>query len=171
MRLSMAFAMAQNRVIGKDNALPWHLPKDLQYFKKITLGKPIIMGRKTFDSIGRPLPGRPNIVITRNTDWSHEGVQVVHSVDEAIALGSELANQKDVEELMVIGGSQIYTELLNRADRLYMTQVHSEVEGDDYFPAFSLDEWQKYSEEHHSADESNPYDYSFLVLDRRESKI
>lgn len=171
MRLSMAFAMAQNRVIGKDNALPWHLPKDLQYFKKITLGKPIIMGRKTFDSIGRPLPGRPNIVITRNTGWSHEGVHVVHSIDKAIALGYELANQKDVEELMVIGGSQIYTELLSRADRLYMTQVHSEVEGDDYFPEFSLDGWQKCSEEHHSADESNPYDYSFLVLDRRESKI
>lgn len=166
MKISMAFAMAQNRVIGRDNALPWHLPKDLQYFKQITLGKPILMGRKTFDSIGRPLPGRPNIVITRNADWQHEGVHVVHSIDEALALGVELAEQKDVEELMVIGGSQIYTALLDRADRLYMTQVHGEVEGDDYFPAFSLDDWQQSSAEHHSADESNPYDYSFLVLDR-----
>lgn len=165
-KISMAFAMAQNRVIGRDNALPWHLPQDLQYFKKITMGKPIIMGRKTFDSIGRPLPGRPNIVMTRNTDWQHDGVQVVHSIAEALALGTELAHEKGVEELMVIGGSQIYTELLDQADRLYMTQVHAEVEGDDYFPEFSLEDWQLISQQNHCADDSNPYDYSFLVLDR-----
>lgn len=166
MRLSMAFAMAQNRVIGRDNALPWHLPKDLQYFKAITLGKPIIMGRKTFDSIGRPLPGRPNIVITRNVDWQQDGVYVVHTVDEALALGESLAKEQGADELMVIGGSQIYTELLDRAERLYMTQVHAEVEGDDYFPEFAMSDWRQISQEHHSADESNPYDYSFLVLDR-----
>lgn len=166
MKISMAFAMAQNGVIGRDNALPWHLPQDLQYFKKITMGKPIIMGRKTFDSIGRPLPGRPNIVITRNTHWHHDGVHCVHTIADALTLGAELAREKGVEELMVIGGSQIYTELLDRADRLYMTQVHSEVVGDDYFPEFSLDDWQQVSREDYKADDSNPYDYSFLVLDR-----
>lgn len=167
MKLSLIVAMAQNRVIGRNNNLPWYLPQDLKYFKAVTMGKPIIMGRKTYDSIGKPLPGRPNIVITRNTDWQAEGVSVVHSLEQALELGESLVEINGGDELMLIGGAQLYTTALPQTDRLYLTQVHAEVEGDAYFPEFDLGQWQEIGREDFAADGPNPYDYSFLVLDKK----
>lgn len=141
----MIAAMASNRVIGKNNEMPWHLPEELAYFKKITMGKPIVMGRNTFESIGRPLPGRQNIVVTRNPNLSIDGVTVVHSVDEAI----DVAN--DCDELMIIGGAMLYEHMLPRADILYLTDIELEVEGDAYFPDYQRYQWQQSDiEKHHS---------------------
>jgi len=172
MRLAMIAAQSQNRVIGNNNKLPWYLPEDLKYFKRVTLGKPIIMGRKTFESIGRPLPGRTNIIITRNADWTHEGagVQVVHSLQQAIELAENLALINGFEESLVIGGAEIYALALPRADRLYLTQVHAEVQGDAHFPPLDSTQWLEVAREDFSAVEPNPYDYSFIVLDRAEGK-
>ena len=160
MRLSLIAAMADNRVIGRDNKLPWRLSADLKHFKALTLGKPVLMGRRTFDSIGRPLPGRHNIVITRDPDYRAEGCSVVHSLEEALQAAS------DSDEIMVIGGAQLYEQLLARADRLYLTLVHAEVEGDARFPEFDSGEWQEASREDFHADDKNEFDYSFVVLDR-----
>ena len=158
----MIVAHADNRVIGKDNDMPWHLPADLAYFKKTTLGKPVIMGRKTYESIGRPLPGRQNIVISRNADYQAEGVDVVATVDEALALA------KGVEEIMVIGGGAIYEHCLPAADRLYITHINAHVDGDTQFPAYDTEnDWQKVSSELRSADEKNIYDLDFCVYNRR----
>ena len=128
--ISLIVAHDNNRVIGYENDMPWHLPGDLQYFKEQTMGKPMIMGRKTFESIGRPLPGRRNIVITRNRDYKAEGIEVVYSLDEALQLA------QDAEEIMIIGGQQIFTESLPIADRLYITLIDHEFVGDTYFPAY-----------------------------------
>lgn len=158
----MIVAHADNRVIGKDNDMPWHLPADLAYFKKTTLGKPVIMGRKTYESIGRPLPGRQNIVISRNANYQAEGVDIVASVDEALALA------KGVEEIMVIGGGAIYEHCLPAADRLYITHIDANVDGDTQFPAYDTEnDWQKVSAEFRSADEKNAYDLDFCVYNRR----
>ena len=172
MRLAMIAAQSQNRVIGNNNKLPWYLPEDLKYFKRVTLGKPIIMGRKTFESIGRPLPGRTNIVITRNPDWTHDGagVRVVHSLQQAIELAESLALVNGFEESLVIGGAEIYALALPQADRLYLTQVHAEVQGDAHFPPLDPSQWQEMAREDFSAIEPNPYDYSFIVLDRAGGK-
>ncbi|MET4162456.1 dihydrofolate reductase [Marinobacterium sp. MBR-111] len=172
MRLAMIAAQSQNRVIGNNNKLPWYLPEDLKYFKRVTLGKPIIMGRKTFESIGRPLPGRTNIVITRNPDWTHDGagVRVVHSLQQAIELAESLALVNGFEESLVIGGAEIYALALPQADRLYLTQVHAEVQGDAHFPPLDPTQWQEMAREDFSAIEPNPYDYSFIVLDRAGGK-
>jgi len=159
MTLSIIVAMAENRVIGTDNDLPWHLPADLKYFKKTTLGKPIIMGRKTFDSIGRPLPGRQNIVITRNADWAHEGVDVAVSVDDAIVLAG------NAEEVMITGGAQIYDLSLPQIDRLYITEVALSVDGDAKFPELNMQEWQEVSRENYPAEDDKPA-YAFVVYDR-----
>lgn len=131
--ISLIVAHDKNHVIGQNNKMPWHLPGDLAYFKKTTMGKPIIMGRNTFESIGRPLPGRRNIVITRNNAYAADGIEIVHSVEEALEL------VKDQEEIMVIGGQQIFTEVLPLADRLYITKIDFEFEGDTFFPAY--DDW------------------------------
>jgi len=172
MRLAMIAAQSQNRVIGNNNKLPWYLPEDLKYFKRVTLGKPIIMGRKTFESIGRPLPGRTNIIITRNADWTHEGagVEVVHSLQQAIELAENLALINGFEESLVIGGAEIYALALPHAGRLYLTQVHAEVQGDAHFPPLDPMQWLEVAREDFSAVEPNPYDYSFIVLDRAEGK-
>ncbi len=172
MRLAMIAAQSQNRVIGNNNKLPWYLPEDLKYFKRVTLGKPIIMGRKTFESIGRPLPGRTNIIITRNPDWTHDGagVRVVHSLQQAIELAESLALVNGFEESLVIGGAEIYALALPQADRLYLTQVHAEVQGDAHFPPLDPTQWQEMAREDFSAIEPNPYDYSFVVLDRAGGK-
>ncbi|MBB3169994.1 type 3 dihydrofolate reductase [Simiduia aestuariiviva] len=164
--IALIVAKAENDTIGRDNQLPWHLPDDLAYFKRVTMGKPIIMGRKTFESIGRPLPGRPNIVITRQPDWLAEGVTVCNSVEQAIALGCNMAEQAGVDEAMVIGGSEIYRQALPLASRLYLTQVHAEVPGDAHFPAIEPSQWQQISEDRRVAGGSNPHDYSFIVLRR-----
>ncbi len=143
--------------------MPWHLPADLAHFKRVTLGKPVLMGRKTFESIGRPLPGRRNLVISRNSDYRADGVEVVGSVEAALAL---LAGSS-VEELMVIGGGHLYAEMLPSADCLYLTQIDLTVEGDTRFPAFDDGQWQRIACESHPADEKNPHPYSFEIWQRR----
>ncbi|QXC37839.1 type 3 dihydrofolate reductase [Aeromonas jandaei] len=157
MKISMIAAMAHDRVIGKDNQMPWHMPADLAHFKRVTLGKPVLMGRKTFESIGRPLPGRRNLVISRNPDYQAEGIEVVGSVEAALALLAD----NEVAEVMVIGGGHLYAELLPKADCLYLTRIELEVEGDTRFPAFADEQWQCVEREVHQADEKNPHPYRF----------
>lgn len=164
--VSMIVAMAENRVIGRNNQLPWYLPNDLKYFKASTMGKPIVMGRKTFESIGKPLPGRTNIVVTRDRGYSAEGVKIVHSAVEAIAVAASVAAVDGVEELMVIGGAQLYQELLPLTQRLYLTEVHGQVEGDALFPVFERGLWREVARENFAAEGANPHDYSFTVLER-----
>ena len=156
----MVAAHAEDRVIGKDNDMPWHLPADLAYFKKTTLGKPVVMGRKTYESIGRPLPGRQNIVISRDPGYSAEGVDVVSSVDLA------LEKAGDVEEVMVIGGGAIYAHCLPAAQRLYITHIQAKIEGDTHFPEYDLNEWRKVRSESRAADEKNAYNLEFVVYEK-----
>lgn len=170
MKIALIVAMARNNAIGKDNSMPWHLPEDLRYFKRMTLGKPVVMGRNTFESIGRPLPQRPNIVITRNGSYRINGATVVHSLDAALMLGQTLLQgQGEEAELMVIGGAQIYAQALPLAQRLYLTEVQAEPEGDAFFPAFAREEWRELRRETHKACEHNPHDYDFVVLERRQA--
>ncbi len=159
-RIALIAAQAENRVIGLDNKMPWHLPEDLQYFKKITLGKPVIMGRKTFESIGRPLPGRTNIVVTRQSDWRAEGVVTASGLEQALSL----AERESPDELMVIGGAQIYAEALPLAQRIYLTQIHKEIEGDAWFPALG-DQWVSVSRQDGHSDRQD-LGYSFLTFER-----
>ncbi len=163
MMISMIAAMAHDRVIGLDNQMPWHLPADLAHFKRVTLGKPVLMGRKTFESIGRPLPGRRNLVISRNSDYRADGVEVIDSVEAALALLAD----SDVAELMVIGGGHLYGQLLPRADRLYLTRIDLAVEGDTRFPAFDEGDWSCIERELHQPDEKNPHPYCFETWQRR----
>ena len=139
--LSLVAAMATDRVIGVDNRLPWRLPEDLQHFKALTLGKPVIMGRKTYESIGRPLPGRRNIVVTRQRDWRADGVETAHGVDEALSLAG------DVDEVCLIGGAELYALALARADRLLLTEIDLTVAGDAYFPEFLSAGWRETARE------------------------
>ena len=155
--------MADNRVIGKNNALPWHLPADLKHFKQLTMGKPIVMGRKTFESIGKPLPGRTNIIVTRDTSYIAEGCVVVHSLDEALSIA------KEQEEAMVIGGAKLFEQILPLAERIYLTEIHQEFDGDTHFPDLNKDEWSECERSTHGPDECNQYAYSFIVLERRGS--
>ncbi len=160
--ISFVVAMARNGVIGKDNQLPWRLPADLRHFKAVTMGKPIIMGRKTYDSIGRPLPARTNIVVTRDPAYQAEGCVVAHSIEAALAAAGE------VEEAMIIGGADFYRQLLPRADRIYLTLIDAEVEGDTCFPELDPARWHERSREDHVADADNPYPYSFILLESAE---
>ncbi len=170
MRLALIVAQGLNRVIGNDNKLPWYLPDDLRYFKEVTMGKPIIMGRKTFESIGKPLPGRLNIVITRDSNWSAEGVKVVSGLGDAIEVGEGQALIDGVEEAVIIGGAQIYAQSLSIDDRLYLTQVEAEPEGDAYFPEIDYSQWQELGRQSFPAgDQPNRYPYSFIVYDRKEA--
>lgn len=158
----MIVAHADNRVIGKDNDMPWHLPADLAYFKQTTLGKPVIMGRKTFESIGRPLPGRQNIVITRNAAYVADGVEVVDSIEAALAL------TKGVEEVMVIGGGAIYQHCLPAANKLYVTHIEANIEGDTQFPEYDVEkDWLLTSSTLRAADEKNAYALNFCVYERK----
>ncbi|UXI01009.1 type 3 dihydrofolate reductase [Photobacterium sp. TY1-4] len=159
MKISMIAAMAHDRVIGKNNAMPWHLPADFAWFKQATLGKPVVMGRKTFESIGRPLPGRHNIVISRNPDFQADGVTVVNDIAAAKAAAGA------VDELMIIGGGAIYTACLAQADRLYLTFIDVEVTGDTRFPDWG-EGWQEVHSESHAADEKNAHDMRFVILER-----
>jgi dihydrofolate reductase len=165
-KLSVIVAVAENGVVGKNNALPWYLPADLQYFKRTTLGKPIVMGRKTFESIGRPLPGRTNIVISANPHYAAEGIAVVSSLAQALAYAGEIALIDGTEELMVIGGASIYAAAIPLADRLYVTEVHAAVEGDAYLGDIDWARWRECGREFHRAEEPNSYDFSFVVYDR-----
>jgi len=158
--IALIVAMAENRVIGRDNQLPWRLSADLKHFKRVTLGKPVVMGRKTWESIGRPLPGRDNIVVTRAMDYTAAGAQVVHSIDAALRAAG------DAPEIMVIGGARLYEQTLERAGRIYLTLVHAVVEGDALFPCIDPDAWRVIGSESFRADDRNEYDYSFKVLER-----
>lgn len=158
--ISIVVAASTNNVIGVQGALPWHLSDDLKRFKAITMGKPIIMGRLTYESIGRPLPGRQNIIITRQHGYVAEGCDVVGSPAEAIAVAV------GADELMVIGGGEIYVLFLPLAERIYLTRVDSEIEGDAYFPALDESEWRLASREQRNADTAHEFDFAFEVLDR-----
>lgn len=161
MMLSLIVAMAENRVIGANNRLPWHLPADLKHFRALTMGHPIIMGRKTFDSIGRVLPGRRNIVVTRNPEYKVEGLEIAHSLEGALELcGSE-------SEAFIIGGAHLYEAALPHVQRIYLTLVHTVVEGDVLFPALDPSAWQVRETTSHGADEKNPCAYDFVIYERR----
>lgn len=160
MPLSVIVAIDQKNAIGKDNRLLWHLPADLQHFKRITSGHTIIMGRKTYDSIGKALPNRRNIVISRNKDLIIEGVEVVGSLEDGLGLCGE------EKEVFIIGGAEIYRQALPYASKLYLTCVEVEADADTFFPAIDPEEWQILSEEKHAADEKNKYNYTFKVLEK-----
>lgn len=162
--LSLIVAHADNRIIGKDNAMPWHLPDDLAYFKKTTLGKPVIMGRKTYQSIGRPLPGRQNIVISRDTTFNAKGIDSANSVEQALALAGDAA------EVMVIGGGAIYQHCLAAAQRLYITHIAATIAGDIQFPQYDTEhDWQKVSSLAQDVNEQNAYALDFCVYQRKNA--
>lgn len=164
-RLALIAAMGRNRVIGRNNKLPWHLPEDLKYFRAMTWGKPIIMGRKTFDSLGRPLPGRTNIVLTNQGELQLPGALVVTSIEEALAAAEGQALLDGVDEVMVIGGEKIYRQFLKKADRLYLTLVEAEPEGDAWFPPTEPDDWAQVEVRDVPAGDGYPA-HSYQVLDR-----
>ena len=162
MRICLIAAMAANRVIGRNNALPWHLPADLKRFRALTMGHPVVMGRKTHESIGQPLPGRHNLVITRNRRYSAPGCEVVHSMDAAIAAC------RGAPEIFIIGGAELYRESLPRAQCLEFTEIHAEFEGDATFPEFFRDEWRETAREIHAAESGVPFRYDFARYERTE---
>jgi dihydrofolate reductase len=163
LKISLIVAAAQNGVIGRDNQLIWRLPDDLKQFKRLTTGHPIIMGRKTFDSIGKPLPNRTSIVITRSKEWCMEGVLVVNSIEEAV----EVAQKTDTEEVFVIGGAEIYRLTLPIADKIYLTEVRADFEGDAYFTIPDIEYWQEESRLHHTSDEKHAIAFDFVELVRK----
>jgi len=163
--LSLIAALGENRVIGIDNSMPWHLPGDFKYFKATTLGKPIIMGRKTWDSLGRPLPGRLNIVVTRQADLTLEGAEVFTSLDAAVARAEQWAIEQNVDEVMLIGGAQLYAQSLAQANRLYLTRVALSPDGDAWFPEFDPTEWKLVSDTPNPALDGKPA-YNFEVWER-----
>jgi dihydrofolate reductase len=160
MTISLIVAMDRNRVIGLKNRTPWRLPADLKYFKKTTMGKPLIMGRKTYESIGHPLPGRKNIVVTRNRLFSAEGCTVVHTIEDALSYAGE-------GEVMVIGGARLYEQLLPVADRLYVTLLETYFEGDTYFPEIDDKDWLEISRTEFKPSEDIPFQFSFIILERQ----
>ena len=163
MKIAMIAAMAKNLTIGSDNDMPWHLPDDLKFFKEKTTGKPVIMGRKTFESIGsKPLPNRPNYVVSRQTNFVANGAVVCTSVEQALtAIGTE------VEEVIIMGGGQLYNMMLDQADRLYLTLIDADIEGDTHFPDWRSQNWQEVEREHHAADEKHQFAFDFVTLDRQ----
>lgn len=166
MRLSLIVAVAENGAIGKDNKMLWHIAQDFKYFKKTTMGKPIIMGRKTYDSIGRPLPGRLNIVVTRDQTWQREGVKVVHSLEEAVEAAFAEAVVKNAEEVFLIGGSQLYEQGMDQAARIYYTEVHQSYDFDAAFPRLDQAVWAEVSREDHLGESKDQPNYSFVVFER-----
>lgn len=161
--ISLIAAMTDECVIGINNSLPWKLPNDMKWFRETTMGKPIVMGRKTFESFGaKPLPGRSNIIITRDQNYSAEDCIVTHTIDEALQAAG------DVEEIMIIGGASFYEQMLPQAQRMYLTRVHTKVEGDAWFPGFDLSQWQEVKRIDCDADERNPYAHSFVILEYRK---
>jgi dihydrofolate reductase len=160
--ISAIVAMSENRVIGKDNKMPWHLPADLRHFKAITTGSPILMGRKTYQSIGRPLPNRINIIITRDTTFQAPGCVVVNSLDEAV----HHATGENVKEIFIIGGAEVYRQLMPDIEKIYLTIIHHEFDGDTFFPELNVKEWKEVACTDFTADAENAYSYSFLRLER-----
>lgn len=153
----MIAAMSRNRVIGKDNQIPWHLPADLAHFKRTTLGKTVLMGRKTFESIGHPLPGRRNIVISRNSDYIADGIEVIASIDSLY----DMTKNNEIDELFIIGGGHLYELFLPITNRLYLTKIDVDVDGDTYFPDFEHKDWTLLESKRHESDELNEYPYCF----------
>lgn len=163
MIISLIVAMGSNRVIGRDNRIPWHLPADMRFFRKTTMGKPIIMGRRTYDSLGRPLPGRENIVMSRNPEFEASDCTVVGSIGEAL-------NEVDgAGEIMIIGGEELYRQFLPLAQRIYLTEIEAEFPGDSYFPVLDSEVWVEVSRETFEPDESWPYRYHFVILERYDT--
>lgn len=162
MTISLVVAAADNDAIGKEGAMPWHLPNDMKHFKNVTWGMPVIMGRKTFESLGKPLAGRKNIVISRQPGWQAAGTVVVKSIEDALFV----AREADVNEVMVIGGGEIYRALFERAARIYLTRVEASPDADTFFPVIDPQQWFLMSQRNHEADEKNAYNYSFQVWER-----
>ena len=160
-RITLILARARNGVIGAKGGLPWRLPEDLAFFKRTTMGHPIVMGRKTWESIGRPLPGRRSIVVTRDRSFAAAGAEVVHSLDDAVALCS------DSDEIFVIGGAQLYAEALPRADRLLLTEIHADFEGDTFMPAAAAEDWAEAGREHHPPSDQRAFGFDFVDYRRR----
>lgn len=167
--ITIVVAVSENGVIGRDNDMPWRLSTDLKRFKALTLGKPVIMGRRTWESIGRPLPGRPNLVVTRDADFKAEGAEIVASLDAAVARGRALASKLGVDEVCVIGGGNIYAQALPAVDRVYLTRVLAHIEGDTYFPDLDEQNWLCVSREDAPAGEKDSHPTRFEVYDRRVS--
>ena len=163
MTVSLVVAASSNNVIGRDGGLPWRLPDDLRQFKRLTTGKPVIMGRRTFESIGKPLPDRRNIVMTRDPDFAADGCETVSSAGDAIDL------VEDVDEVMIIGGGMVYHDFMPLADRIYLTRVQADVEGDTHFPEIDEATWRLVSSEHHAADDEHRYAFDVMVFERRRS--
>ncbi len=161
--ISLLVAATENGVIGRDNGMPWHLPDDLKHFKALSLGKPVLMGRKTFDAIGRPLPGRTNLVLTRAINWSVPGVTVVSDLPAAIRAAA------DAPELVVAGGAQVYALALPRATRIYLTRIHAVIDGDARLPDIDLTQWHEVARDLHPVDARHPYAMSFVTLQRRSA--
>ncbi len=163
MTLSIIVILSTNNVIGRDNKLPWHMPADLKRFKNLTMGHHLLMGRKTFNEIGKPLPGRINVVITRDPHFHAEGVAIARSVDEAIGKAEAAGDH----EIFLAGGGEIFRQVIHRADRMYVTRIHAEIDGDTTFPEFDdVNEWRLADAEHFEADAKNQYPYSFLTYER-----
>jgi len=164
MAVSLIVAVSENGVIGRDGGLPWRLSADLKHFKRTTMGHHLIIGRRTWDEVGKPLPGRVMVVVTRSRDLQADGATIVHSLDEALEVA------RDDDEAFIGGGAHIYRMALGQdlVDLIYLTRIHTEVEGDTFFPDFDLEMWELVSEEHHLADEKNEHPYSFLVYERRD---
>ena len=172
MKLAMIVAMAKNNVIGLNNDMPWHLPADLQWFKKTTLGCPIIMGRKTYDSIGRPLPGRLNIILSRDTELRIDGCTVVHSLEEALEVAEVDDNPNNTKnEIFITGGAHLYNKFLADVDTLYLTKIDAELEGDTFFPDYTQYNWEETQRIENPADDKNRYGLTFLKLERLESEL
>jgi len=163
MIISFIVAASENNVIGKDNKLPWCLPSDMKYFKNITWAMPVVMGRKTFESLGKPLKGRKNIVITRKTDWKPDGVEIVHSIDLAIIAAAKM----DAKEIFIIGGAEIFQSALPSADRIYLTRIHENFDGDAFFPELKQEECKLVSSRDCEADEKNAQAHSFQFWERK----
>ncbi|MBS1761171.1 MAG: dihydrofolate reductase [Bacteroidetes bacterium] len=162
MIISLVVAAANNNAIGKEGKMPWHLPNDLKHFKNITWGMPVVMGRKTFDSLGKPLPGRKNIVITRQKEWAAEGAIKAENIKDALFI----AQQADANEIMIIGGGEIFKSIFNRAKKIYMTRVEADPEADTFFPVIDPARWHLMSQQNYEADEKNAYNYSFQTWER-----
>jgi dihydrofolate reductase len=167
--LVIVVAVAENGIIGKDNGLSWRLPSDMRRFRRITMGKPLIMGRKTYAAVGRPLPGRETVLVTRDEGLRVEGVHVVHSPDEAIAKAEELATRMGAAEIIVAGGAEIYAALLSKATRIDLTRVHATIEGDATFPELGAAEWHETSREEHARQEGDDHAYTVISLSRAAS--
>ena len=169
--LAIIVAVAENGVIGRDNGLPWNIPADMAHFKRVTMGKPLLMGRKTYESIGRPLPGRANIVITRNPDFSAPGIEVMSSLEEAVLRAQSVARADGAEEVIVMGGAEIYRASLSEVDRLYVTEVHAAVEGDAHL-ALDLSAWREVSRSYHAKERSSSTPaYSFVEYTRLKEAV